>query len=313
MKKRTGRPQAVALLNPATCGIYKSGGTRFKVDHETGRRLAEVDDELAEHVASFVAGREPPGLVRVATKDAFEKRILVPRYYDQRYMAPFEELLEAHGLQSISLGQLSDAHAIDVGSGHASPSNDMRAGDIPYIKVSDVRSLRVNVNPTNLVSRAVAEACWGGTESGLQGWDLLTPNRASSNIGEFALLLPGEEERVLTKEFFVIRVGEEAPAGWDWAYLMWALCLHAVRRQWQRVTLMQTNREDVGERWREILLPAPLDADWARNVSKPFRDYFGAVARARQSFLDGIQGSGFEYIASVASDVPEVAEESGHE
>jgi len=114
------------------------------------------------------------------------------------------------------------------------------------VKVSDIRGLRINVNPTNLVTESVARRFWRSESSGLQAWDVITPNRASSNIGEFAILLPGEEQIVVTKEVFVLRVlkGEL----WDPFYLLWALSLRAVRDQWRRVALMQTNREDCGDR-----------------------------------------------------------------
>ena len=80
------------------------------------------------------------------------------------------------------------------GPSRLSPPNDQRSGHVPYIKVSDIRGLRINVNPTNLVTNPVATRYWGGVSSGLQAWDLITPNRASSNIGEFAILVPGKNE-----------------------------------------------------------------------------------------------------------------------
>src|SRR3989442_6340131 len=41
-----------------------------------------------------------------------------------------------------------------------------------------------------------------------------------------------------------------------------------------RVALMQTNREDVGKRYREIVIPDPENKKWADTVSAPFREYF---------------------------------------
>ena len=47
-----------------------------------------------------------------------------------------------------------------------------------------------------------------------------------------------------------------------------------VRKQWNRVVFMQTNREDVGKRYLEIKIPVPVDKDVAESVSKPYNDYF---------------------------------------
>jgi type I restriction enzyme M protein len=239
----------------------------------------------------------------------FEHEVLVPRYFDDRWNADMRVFCAEHEVETASLDDLITEGVIHVTGGHGSPSNDQRTGDIPYVKVSDVRSLRVNVNPTNLVSRVVAESFWGASASGLAGWDLVTPNRASSNIGEFAILLPGEEQIVLTKEVFVIRVVSGSEAGWDPFYLLWAFCLRAVRRQWQRVTLMQTNREDVGDRFREVLVPRPKSKEWATSVSAPFRNYFTTLATAKAAFVEKVRASKFDFIANVktAGVIPETA------
>lgn len=294
----------VVFLNPQTCGIYKSGGLRFKTDAATGKRTKEIDNELAEVVSAYLAGKESAAMTRKPIRQTFEKRVLVPRYFDPRWNTDFHTLLAKQGVKGVTLGELVAKGIISITGGHGSPSNDQRTGAIPYIKVSDIRCLRINVNPTNLVSRQIAESFWGGPDSGLKAWDLITPNRASSNIGEFAILLPSEQDIVLTKEVFVIRVLSGAKAGWDHFYLFWALCLKSVRKQWQRITLMQTNREDCGSRFLEIQLPLPKSKRWAKTVSAPFRDYFSALAEAKTRFLSTVSGSDFDYIASVTSALP---------
>ena len=225
--------------------------------------------------------------------------MLVPTYYDQRYNHPIEAFLKDRGIPGATLGDLLDAGVIAVRGGHGSPGNDQRTGSIPYIKVSDIRALRVNVNPTNLVSESVARRFWKGEESALQAWDLVTPNRASSNIGEFAIILPGEEQIVLTKEVFIFRVMKNDL--YDPFYLLWALSLQAVREQWRRVALMQTNREDCGERYREIIIPIPTDKPWARKVSQSFSEYFATMASSREAFNTSIASDPFAYIATAGS------------
>lgn len=115
------------------------------------------------------------------------------------------------------------------------------------------------------------------------------------------MLLPGEEDVVITKEVFIVTVEAAQEAGWDAFYLFWALCLRGVRQQWQRITLMQTNREDCGGRWREVMLPKPKSPEWAREVSTGFRDYFTALGTAKEKFVENAKASGFDYIATVTA------------
>nr|HPH40691.1 hypothetical protein [Candidatus Fermentibacter daniensis] len=147
-----------------------------------------------------------------------------------------------------------------------------------------------------LVTSKVAERFWRGKSSGLQAWDVLTPNRASSNIGEFAIVVPGEEQVVLTKEMFVFRVVDSSV--WDPFYLFWVLCLSAVRDQRRRIALMQTNREDCGARYREVVVPLPKSQAWAKNQSDAFRNYFQTIAKAREEFSAKLSASGLSFIAS---------------
>ena len=293
----------VVFLNPKTCGIYKDGGTRFKTDPATGKRTKEVDNELIDHVMQYLEGVSSPlGASSIALEKAFDKRVLAPTYYDERFNDEIHTLLAKEDLNGITLGELIEQQHIYVRGGHGSPGNDQRTGHIPYVKVSDIRGLRINTNPTNLVSGTVAQKFWRGHHSGLQAWDLITPNRASSNIGEFAVLLPGEESVLLTKEVFVIRVIDDDL--FDPFYLLWALSLKAVRDQWRRVTLMQTNREDCGQRWREVIIPKPPSKEWAEATSSAFKCYFKTLAEARSAFIEHVQQDRFKHIANVVSAAP---------
>ena len=128
---------------------------------------------------------------------------------------------------------------------------------------------------------------------------MVTPNRASSNIGEFAMILPGEERIVVTREVFVFRVLDRSVI--DPFFLLWALCLRAVREQWRRIVLMQTNREDCGERYRELVIPWPCSRTDAKCLSAAFRSYFGSLAKARVKLVADLEADDFHYTGNVAA------------
>ena len=297
-RKNPGKSGLVTLLNPRTCGIYKDGGTRYRTDPATGRRTNDVDNELLDHVMEYLEEKCPPGAAKVPATQVINQRVLVPMYYDPRYSQGIEMLLRASGVTGITIGELIEQSVLTVRVGHGSPPNDQRTGDIPYVKVSDLRALRININPTNLVSGQVAKRYWRGEDSGLAPWDLVTPSRASSNIGEFVILLPGEERILLTKEVLVVRTND--PTKYDPFYLLWAFSLKAVRDQWRRIALMQTNREDCGSRYMEIVIPKPPRASWAKDKSEAFRSYFEGIAKAMGSFRRKLSDDKFEYTANVS-------------
>ena len=138
---------------------------------------------------------------------------------------------------------------------------------MPYIKVSDLQAGLVNVNPTNRVPLQWAQAMWNGPTSGLLPFDLLCPERASKNIGDFCVLMPGQEQILITKE--VIIYGRVA-AEFDQFYLLWAMTLNVVRQLMGTIqnspnpkVLANTAKHFAFTRCRELNLFGMVDAQIA--------------------------------------------------
>lgn len=287
----------VIISNANTCGINKDGADQFLIDVATGNRLLDrIDDELYEDCRFVATGikHESRSVKEIDIEEVTNSRILVPNYHNHQSVDDLIALGDKlPGFTFKSLGQLEEESLIFLRQGHGSPSSDQRVGDVPYIKVSDLRAGRVNINPTNMIPLPLAEKYWRGSGSGLEKYDLLSPERASKNIGEFCVLLPGQEDVVLTKEIIVVR--SLSPALFDQFYLLWALTLDAVREQWNRIILMQTNREDVGSRYKEIVIPVPPNLESANKISASFREYFESTYALRKALSDDIKGSIFSH------------------
>jgi type I restriction enzyme M protein len=251
------------------------------VDEETGELVDAVNDKLLEDMTALRDSKRTKTL-RFIDRKQISMRAAVPVYYDRRYDEEFEAAMKTArfaNFTSATLGELVKKGIIELTGGHGSPSADQRVGDVPYIKVSDLRAGLVNINPTNRVPHKIAEKHWRGTDSGLRAFDILSPERTSKNIGDFCVLMPGQERVLLTKEIIVMRPGPTAD--FDAFYLLWAMTLKIVRNQWKRVVFMQTNREDVGKRYLEITIPVAASAEAASEVSEPFRAYYKTLAKAR--------------------------------
>ncbi|MCP2031151.1 type I restriction enzyme M protein [Okibacterium sp. HSC-33S16] len=287
------RDGEVMVSTAPTCGLAKGGRLLPLVDRKTGKKVQvedpetrelvdAVDDQLKADMEALRDGNETPTL-RFVPMDGLSLRTAVPTYFDRRFDSAFDEAMRTEkfaGFTSMSIGEMVEAKLLTFRNGHGSPTQSVRVGKVPYIKVSDLRAGLVNINPTNRVPTAVAEQFWKGTSSGLKAWDLICPERTSKNIGDFCMLMPGQEQVVTTKEVIVLRPGDRAT--FDPFYLMWAMSLTIVRDQWRRVVFMQTNREDVGDRFLEIRIPVPTDRRHADSASEPFRGYYRGLAAARE-------------------------------
>jgi hypothetical protein len=326
----------VVVSTAPTVGLTKGGrllplidehAERVQVaDPQTGEQVDAINDVYLSDAEALVRG-ERTDTLRDVPADEVSLRTAVPVYYDRRFHEHFVAVMETDRFSEFTiatLGALIDEGVLEVAGGHGSPSADQRVGEVPYIKVSDLRAGLVNINPTNRIPHRLAEKMWGGKSSGLRAYDILSPERTSKNIGDFCLLMPGQEQVVLTKEVIVLRPGPRA--NFDSFFLLWTMTLKIVRDQWRRVVFMQTNREDVGKRWLEIEVPVPESRGVADRVSEPFRTYYMAIANAREAlaaylresddhhfFVSGAEMPGSETLAAVAEggDLPVANDASG--
>lgn len=284
------------VVNAKTCGINKDGHEQYIVDPETGvRSTSEIDDDLA-YCCDLIRNGDfsRKEVFYHETADIMRSDAYVPKYFDRKTLEGIEKLVDNNSFLSFkTLGQLRQEKQILIFAGHGSPSSDQRRGEIPYIKVSDLRAGHVNINPTNMIPVALAKKFWGDNDSsGLLAYDLVSPSRASKNIGEFCVLMPGQEQSVFTKEVIIVRSNTDL---FDQFFLLWALTTKEVVEQWERVVFMQTNREDVGKRLYEIEIPTPDSRETADRLSSIFRDYYTGLEEARRIFVDSVNSSNFEH------------------
>jgi hypothetical protein len=290
------RDSEVIISNAPTCGINKDGIEQYLVDATTGQRSDSlIDDKLFVDADYIAEGELSSGYIFVRQLDHVRRSgILVPQYHDLTSIRRTETLIaRLPNFTMRSLADLERQDLITIRNGHGSPSADQRLGDIPYIKVSDLRAGHVNINPTNLIPLELAKLYWRGETSNLKPYDLISPERASKNIGDFCVLMPGQERIVLTKEVIIIRA--TAGAHFDQFFLLWALTLDEVRSQWRRIVLMQTNREDVGDRVGEIEIPVPRSRSEADLVARPFKAYFQSLEEARLKFSRELASSAHKH------------------
>lgn len=305
----------VVVSTAPTVGLTKGGrllplidkhGERVQVpDPETGEPVDAINDVYLADAEALAKGKRTSTL-RGIPADEISLRAAVPVYYDRRFHEQFASAMETEQFRDFSaasLGSLIEAKVLEVTGGHGSPSADQRVGEVPYIKVSDLRAGLVNINPTNRIPQRLAEKIWSGRTSGLKAYDILSPERTSKNIGDFCLLMPGQEQVVLTKEVIVLRPGPKAD--FDSFFLLWAMTLKIVKDQWRRVVFMQTNREDVGKRWLEIEVPVPFSREVADKVSEPFRTYYQAIAGAREALAAYLRESDDHHFFVSGAETPE--------
>ena len=158
----------------------------------------------------------------------------------------------------VTLGDLADDGSIGAWDGHGSPSSPEKgAGDIPYIRVSDIVNWELYRNPTTGVSQSTYEHMTAN-RSRVEAGDVIFVRRGSYRIGTVAMASPRDQQVVLTRELLTFRVQQNA-YGITPYYLLALLSSQAVQWQIENLVFIDTTLPNIGERWRELRLPIHRD------------------------------------------------------
>ncbi|MGH2747786.1 MAG: N-6 DNA methylase [Actinomycetota bacterium] len=264
-------------------GRDKHGKTRFVF--QDGRMTTEEDNDL-KRAGELLRKRSPEESrlwFRVEQADAVRKGIVVAPYWWRRdAIEALEKFAADEDCDLVSVQDLMDAGDIEVFNGHGSPSSHYKGrGEIPYVKVTDIKNWRMNENPSYLIPKEIADK--ERRERYLKKFDLVMPTRASKNIGMFGVVMPWQKDCILTREIAIWRVAENA-SRIDWALLLMLASLKVVFKQYRHLVLMQMNREDLSERYRELILPIPRDPKKREAWAEPVRSYFESMVSARDAY-----------------------------
>jgi type I restriction enzyme M protein len=266
-----------------TFGEDKHGRPRFKFDGDIQTNIR--DDEMQE--TATLLRTQPSHDSRLYFHFLQEKAIahgnLVASYWwRQPYIDALEEFAREHNCRLVSIGALIRAKQLEVMDGHGSPSSHYHGrGTVPYIKVVDIKNWRINENPNYAIPQDIAEKFRRGKT--LQPYDLVTPTRASKNIGMFGVVLPWQIQAILTREIAIWRVPPGAKYLDPWLLLA-LMSLKVVHDQFKFLVLMQMNREDLGDRFKEVRIPLPRDSRLRDAWAKPIQNYFEAITLARTNY-----------------------------
>ena len=249
-----------------------------------GKQTSVREDEMAEAVKLLRSSycSESKLKFHFAQSDAATTGVLVASYHWRR---PYEEALRsfatANNCTLVSIAELVKNGDLTLESGHGSPVSHFKGkGSVPYIKVSDIKNWRINENSKYFIPHDEASRIRGSRR--LKSYDLVTPTRASKNIGLLGVVMPWQTHVVLTREILILRVSEQTRIS-PWLVLV-LMSLRVVNDQFRYLVQMQTNREDLGKRIFELQLPLPNDPALRAQWEKHACGYLKAMATARSEY-----------------------------
>lgn len=282
-KQKPKRNHRIIGMLTESYGEDKHGHPLYRLDAD-GNRTETLEDEMTEAAALLLTDYGTPSKLRFSFKqsDALEAGVLVASYFWRKpYLDALSAFAKENECELVSLSELVDRNELTYESGHGSPKGQFKGkGQVPYVKVSDIKNWRINENPKYFIPDEEAKRLRGKKQ--LKPFDLVTPTRASKNIGLVGVVMPWQTHVVLTKEIVVLRCAKKSRVS-PWLLLV-MLSLRVVNDQFRYLVQMQTNREDLGKRLFELLIPIPIYQKVRDKWEVHTKNFFLAQVKAREEY-----------------------------
>jgi len=212
----------------------------------------------------------------------------LPRYYWTRRAQAILSTLDQEKYDPVPIQRLLDEGILVTFSGHGSPPAKFKGkGEIPYVRVADIVNWEMYKNPTSGLPRHVYLKKKGKGGVDLQAADILFVRRGSYRIGTVAMVSPFDREVLLTKEFVVMRVvNSDNKYNINPYYLIYLLSHRFTQSQLPQKILIETTLPNIGDRWKELVLPVHKNAIESEKITTRIKDAFDSKWRAQTAIQE---------------------------
>ena len=279
-------------------GHNDRGAPMYRLDEELNPILDPItrepvrDDDLDYVTAALQRAKlgedevSPYGF-RVNVSD-LQNNILIPRYYDRSYVSKLEAYADEHGCELVEIDTLQQDGTLGIYRGHGGMKKQWydAAHPIPYIRTSNISGMEIEYQSNHVMrvpEHLLATKSAARQRALIQAQDILFVRRGENRIGDVAIVYAGFERILCANEIDVVRVLDEGNERGITAELLLYLLAHPqVRAQMEHKTFYETIIWNIGERWRQILLPIPRNAQVRAEVTRRVAD---AIGKRREGLI----------------------------
>jgi len=293
IEKDTQPSDHVVFACAEEMGHNHLGKPKLRFDDSTGRLSDEIWDDLEQITEEWGnAEHDSTSYVFTVKRERIRNSIYVPRYYWNRRIQMLQQAAELHNKVLVPMHSLITTGIVEVFKGHGAPKNEYKGrGPIPYVRAGDIVDWEVYKNPVSGIPRDVYEELMHN-KTRLEPEDIVFVKEGSYRIGDVALLAPDDTEIFLNHHSYIIRVLRHANSYYvDAYYLMHLLSHRLTKMQLPNLIFIDTTLPNIGDRYKELLLPMERDLEDRKKISEKLRTAFQQkwnaqheMARARLEF-----------------------------
>ena len=168
----------------------------------------------------------------------------------------------------LRLGDLVEDGTLSISTGDEVGKLAYGAGDIPFVRTSDISNWEIKSDPKHCLERGLYESL--KDKQDVRPYDLLMVKDGTYLIGTCGIVTEYDCEIVYQSHIYKIRVNENS-YGLNPFLLLAILGSSVVHQQIKAKQFTQDIIDSLGERIRELVLPVPKDNAVAERVSEMVR------------------------------------------
>jgi type I restriction enzyme M protein len=269
-------------------GHDQIGRPIFRFDEEKQQFTDEIwdDTEIIRKELKDPFNENNRNVFVIDIKD-IKNNIYVPRYYWQKKIEGLKEDAKRRNLELVQVEKLVEKGIIKVFRGHGAPPSGYKGrGEIPYVRAADIVNWEIYKNPTAMVPYEVYKAVKrNGVD--LKPKDIIFVKEGSYRIGSVALVSEYDTEILLNHHSLVFRViNEDNEYGINPFYLLYLFSHELTQKQLFNKVMIDTTLPDIGDRWKELLLPVSKDKKERIKITEKIREAFEQKWKVQSLIID---------------------------
>lgn len=184
---------------------------------------------------------------------SIKNRIYIPKYYDPELYAEIAALSDTHEL--LCLGDLVDKGVITVQTGHEIGKMAYGTGNIPFVRTSDITNWEIKTIPKQGVSEEIYRQY--AEKEDVRAGDILFVRDGTYLIGTNCIITQLDIPMIYQSHILKFRINDKQRID---PYLLF-ICLNCslVQRQIRNIQFTADIIDTLGNRYRELILPIPLN------------------------------------------------------
>lgn len=287
LQKNTKQQENITMGIVEEMGHNHQGKEIYRFDNETNTLTNDIWDDTLNVIEEF---KDPSNTnnnyVFLVNKNDIVNSLYVPRYYWNKNVSNIKD--EANkNYTLIPINQLLKEGIISQYKGHGAPPSAFKGrGEVFYVRAGDIMNWDIFKNPTSSVPMDIyIKGTQGKGKVKLQEKDILFVKEGSYRVGDVAMLSPADTNIFLNHHTLVFRVNNENNKyGIDAYYLLYLLSHNITTKQFFNKVMFDTTLPNIGDRWKELLLPIDNNPIEREKIKKELKEAFNKRWNTQKDF-----------------------------